>query len=91
MSLTAVTLVSLFLIWTLTSVGMLFDRDQWAWPSEFARGVAFLMIYHFLGAWSEFRIPVPILTTAFAATVIISVIVISGRFLGIGREKSKMS
>ncbi len=61
-----------FLFWTLTSIGMIFDKDTWAWKSEFCRAAAFLFLYLKLGAWNEFMIPYEILIGTFSVSLTIA-------------------
>merc|ERR1719219_3275629 len=70
-----------FLFWTLTSIGMLFDNSSFAWPNEFLRASAFLMIYLKFGTWNEFKIPSLIMTTTFSVSLIISLVAMSASLM----------
>ena len=69
--------ISFFLFWTLTSIGMLFDNSPYAWVNEFLRAIVFLTMYVKFGAWDQFKIPSPILTTTFTVSLIISLVAMS--------------
>merc|ERR1712062_467616 len=71
MSQTSVLGICLFLFWTLTNIGMIFDRTQWAWLSEGIRAMTFLMLYVKFSVWDEFRIPYQILVASFSVSSII--------------------
>jgi len=64
--------ICIFLFWTLTNIGMIFDKNQWAWISEGLRAVTFLVLYIKWGVWQEFRIPSQILVASFAVSLLIS-------------------
>merc|ERR1712141_349898 len=70
-----------FLFWTLTSIGMLFDNSSFAWPNEFLRATAFLMMYLKFGTWNEFKIPSLILTSTFSVSLIISLVAMSASLM----------
>merc|ERR1719433_183080 len=70
-----------FLFWTLTSIGMLFDNSSFAWPNEFLRASAFLMMYLKFGTWNEFKIPSLILTSTFSVSLIISLVAMSASLM----------
>ena len=72
MTQTSVLAISGFLIWTLTSIGMIFDKNQFAWMSEIGRSVTFLVIYQYFGAWSNFLVSSQILNSVFIASIIVS-------------------
>merc|ERR1719305_1963342 len=61
-----------FLFWTLTSIGMVFDKSSLAWASEFLRSAVFLILYVKMGAWNEFMIPYEMLIGTFTVSLIIS-------------------
>lgn len=79
-----------FLFWTLTSIGMLFDNSGYAWPNEFIRSSAFLILYVKLGTWNEFQVPYPILVATFTTSLIISTVSIVAR-LARGAKKAKIN
>lgn len=70
-----------FLFWTLTAIGMLFDNSPYAWVNEFLRSTVFLVSYAKFGTWNEFKIPSPILTTAFSVSLIISIVTMSAQLM----------
>merc|ERR1711992_7401 len=74
MSQTSVLGICLFLFWTLTNIGMIFDKNQWAWLSEGIRAMTFLMLYVKFSVWNEFRIPYQILVASFSVSSIIAMI-----------------
>ena len=64
MSQTSVLGICLFLFWTLTNIGMIFDKNQWAWLSEGIRAMTFLMLYVKFSVWVSIFLPlVPLLFT----------------------------
>ena len=72
MTQTGVLTICAFLFWTLTSIGMLFDKSSLAWESEFLRSAVFLILYVKMGAWNEFMIPYEILIGTFTMSLIVS-------------------
>ena len=76
MSVLSVLTITGFLIWTLTSLGMIFDKNTWAWPSEFVRAGLFLTLYLKFGVWNEFNVPAAILYASFAASMAIALIIL---------------
>ena len=89
MSQTSVLAITGFLIWTLTSLGMIFDKSTWAWPSELARAALFLTLYVKFGTWNEFRMPSPILYASFTVSMIISIVSIASRGLSSSKTSLK--
>lgn len=81
MSFFSVLTITAYLMWTLTSLGMIFDKSSWAWPSELIRSALFFTMYVKFGAWNEFRIPSQILYASFAASMTISLIMIFARII----------
>eukprot|EP00095_Tigriopus_kingsejongensis_P011023 maker-scaffold109_size355148-snap-gene-0.15 protein:Tk11023 transcript:maker-scaffold109_size355148-snap-gene-0.15-mRNA-1 annotation:"transmembrane protein 195" len=61
-----------FLIWTLTSIGFLFDKRPWDWLSEILRCGSLLYYYHAIGSWSQLQIPSFVVSFAFSASLFIS-------------------
>ena len=80
-----------FLFWTLTSLGMLFDRSAFAWPNEFIRSGVFLYLYIKRGTWNEFKVPYEIMVGTFAVSMIISTISMTARLFRASSSKSKMN
>lgn len=72
MTQTGVLTICTFLFWTLTSIGMVFDKSSLAWASEFLRSAVFLILYVKMGAWNEFMIPYEMLIGTFTVSLIIS-------------------
>jgi len=72
MSQTSVLGIVMFLFWTLTNIGMIFDKSKSAWLSEGLRAVTFLVLYVKFGTWNEFRIPHQILIASFSVSLLIS-------------------
>ena len=69
-----------FLLWTLTSVGMLFDNSVLAWPLELLRSLSFLTIYYNKKEYFDFKMPSSaILIVTFSASVMISLLAIADR------------
>ena len=60
---------------------MLFDNSSFAWPNEFLRASAFLMMYLKFGTWNEFKIPSLILTSTFSVSLIISLVAMSASLM----------
>ena len=90
MSEASVLAISLFLIWTLTSLGMLYDKSVYAWPNEFIRSSVFMVLYHYFGTWNEFRIPVEILDAVFIASLVIGALAtVNGVWTRIGGQIKK--
>jgi len=81
MSFFSVLTITAYLMWTLTSLGMIFDKSSWAWPSELIRSALFFTMYVKFGAWNEFRIPSQILYASFAASMTISLIMIFAKII----------
>jgi hypothetical protein len=84
MSETSVLTISAFLFWTLTSLGMVFDKSSWSWPNEFVRAATFLVLYVKFGTWNQFRIPYQILYAVFVASMAISVVMMTARAFNSG-------
>ena len=82
--------ISAFLFWTLTAIGMLFDNSPYAWVNEFLRSIVFMVSYAKFGTWNEFKIPSPILTTAFSVSLIISIVTMSAQLM-VKKPKAKKS
>ena len=77
-----------FLLWTLTSIGLIYDKSGSAWFNELFRSATFLILYHWLGAWNEFRIPVQILNSAFAVSALIAAVsIIAPKVMTSGAKK----
>lgn len=74
MSQTSLLAICFFLFWTLTSIGMIFDKSSFAWPSEFLRSATFLLLYVKVGAWNEFLIPYEILIATFSVSLVIALV-----------------
>jgi alkylglycerol monooxygenase len=91
MTQTSVLAISGFLIWTVTSLGMLFDKSVWSWPGEFARSVTFLFVYGYFGAWTDFRIPSQILYSVFGASLFISTSMMAAKAFVLTKNSLKMT
>ena len=61
-----------FIIWTIFSIALIFDKNRFAWTSEICRGMTLLMTTQYFGAWTYFWIPTEILNSMFIILVIIS-------------------
>ena len=67
-------MVTLFLFWTLTNVGMIFDKTLLAWPSEFLRCGLFLVVYNNLATSSLTSHYTPVPMAVLNGTFIVSLL-----------------
>ena len=74
MSQTSVIAIGVFVFWTLTSIGMIFDKSSFAWPNELVRSVIFLVLYVKFGALRNFLVPAQIMYSTFLASAAIAAI-----------------
>ncbi len=81
--------IIVFLFWTLTSLGMIFDKSPLSWINEFIRSGTFMLIYFKIGAWNEFRIPVQILYAAFVGSMAISAVAMGAQAFNSTKTMSK--
>ena len=89
MSQTSLLAICGFLFWTLTSLGMIFDKSPLAWGSELIRSTVFLFLYVKIGAWNEFLIPYEMLIGTFLVSLTIAVANLAATLFQ--RSKSKLA
>ncbi len=85
----SVLLICGFLFWTLTGIGMVFDKSPWAWINELIRSATFMLMYFKFGTWNEFKIPVEILYAVFVGSIAISLISIVGQMASLTASTKK--
>jgi alkylglycerol monooxygenase len=66
-----------FMIWSLTSVEMVLDTNEWCWLSEVFRSAAIILTCQCFGAWEDYFIPLPLLNLIFVG----SGLIVSGKIL----------
>ena len=77
-------LVALFLMWTLTNLGMIFDGSSSAWVSEIFRNLLYLVFFgRFLAkAWLQFMIPSSVVLPTYGLSLAVSLTRFATSFIG---------
>ena len=66
--------IGLYLIWSLSSLGLLFDNSIWGWINELLRSIVCLLVYHTFGGWKGFIVPAILINVLYGVSVAISTI-----------------
>ena len=66
--------IGLYLIWSLSSLGLLFDNSIWGWINELLRSIVCLLVYHTFGGWKGFIVPAILINVLYGVSVAISII-----------------
>ena len=64
--------IGLYLIWSISSLGLLFDNSIYGWINELLRSVACLVVYHTFGGWKGFIVPKVLINVLYGVSVTIS-------------------
>ena len=64
--------IGLYLIWSISSLGLLFDNSIYGWINEFLRSVVCLVVYHTFGGWKGFIVPSILINVVFGVSLAIS-------------------
>ena len=78
--------IGLYLIWSLSSLGLLFDNSIWGWSNELLRSIVCLIVYHTFGGWKGFIVPAILINVLYGASVAISTLSI-GAYLILSNRK----
>ena len=66
--------IGLYLIWSLSSLGLLFDNSIWGWINELLRSMVCLLVYHTFGGWKGFIVPAILINVLYGVSVAISIV-----------------
>jgi len=79
-----------FIIWTLTSIGLIFDNSSSAWASEFVRLALFTLAFNqpLLKFWNALMVPSSLVTAFYGISLLLASI---GTAMQMFTPKSKMS
>ena len=63
-----------FIIWTLTSIGLIFDNSSSAWASEFVRLALFTVAFNqpLLNFWNALMVPSSIVTAFYGISLLLA-------------------
>jgi alkylglycerol monooxygenase len=64
--------IGLYLIWSISSLGLLFDNSIYGWINELLRSVVCLVVYHTFGGWKGFIVPRVLINVLYGVSVTIS-------------------
>ena len=79
--------IGLYLIWSLSSLGLLFDNSIYGWINELLRSIVCLGVYHNFGSWKGFVVPEVLINVLYGVSMIISLLSIAAYLLhGYKRE-----
>ena len=79
-----------FIIWTLTSIGLIFDNSSSAWASEFVRLALFTLAFNqpLLKFWNALMVPSSLVTAFYGISLLLASI---GTAMQMFTPKSKIS
>ena len=69
--------IGIYLIWSISSLGLLFDNSIYGWINELLRSIVCLGVYHKFGGWKGFVVPAVLINVLFGVSMIISLLSIS--------------
>ena len=82
--------IGIYLIWSLSSLGLLFDNSVYGWVNELLRSMVCLGVYHKFGGWRGFIVPAVLINVLYGVSMIISLLSIAAYLLqGYKREMKK--
>ena len=64
--------IGFYLVWSLSSLGLLFDNSIWGWVNELLRSIVCLSTYHTFGGWKGFIVPSFLINVLYGVSVTIS-------------------
>ena len=81
--------IGLYLIWSISSLGLLFDNSIYGWINEFLRSVVCLVVYHTFGGWKGFIVPAVLINVLFGVSMAISTLSITAYLLSMQTKEMK--
>ena len=73
--------IGIYLIWSLSSLGLLFDNSVYGWVNELLRSMVCLGVYHKFGGWRGFIVPAVLINVLYGVSMIISLLSIAAYLL----------
>ena len=73
--------IGIYLIWSLSSLGLLFDNSIYGWINELLRSMVCLGVYHKFGGWKGFVVPAVLINVLYGVSMIISLLSIAAYLL----------
>ena len=81
--------IGVYLVWSLSSLGLLFDNSIWGWVNELLRSIVCLSVYHTFGGWKGFIVPGVLINVLYGVSVTISALSIGVYLLHTYRNEMK--
>lgn len=81
--------IGVYLVWSLSSLGLLFDNSIWGWVNELLRSIVCLSVYHTFGGWKGFIVPAVLINVLYGVSVTISALSIGVYLLRTYRNEMK--
>ena len=69
--------IGIYLIWSISSLGLLFDNSIYGWINELLRSIVCLGVYHTFGGWKGFVVPAVLINVLYGVSMTISVLAIA--------------
>ena len=69
--------IGIYLIWSISSLGLLFDNSIYGWINELLRSIVCLGVYHTFGGWKGFVVPAVLINVLYGVSVTISILAIA--------------
>ena len=81
--------IGLYLIWSISSLGLLFDNSIYGWVNELLRSIVCLVVYHTFGGWKGFVIPALLINVIYGVSLAISTLSITAYLLSMQNQEMK--
>ena len=81
--------IGLYLIWSISSLGLLFDNSIYGWVNELLRSIVCLVVYHTFGGWKGFVVPALLINVIYGVSLAISTLSITAYLLSMQNQEMK--
>jgi len=81
--------IGLYLIWSISSLGLLFDNSIYGWVNELLRSIVCLVVYHTFGGWKGFVVPALLINVIYGVSLAISTLSITAYLLSMQNKEMK--
>ena len=81
--------IGLYLIWSISSLGLLFDNSIYGWVNELLRSIVCLVVYHTFGGWKGFVVPALLINVIYGVSLAISTLSITAYLLSVQNKELK--
>ena len=82
--------MGLYFIWSLTSLGLLFDKSVWGWFNEALRSVVCLLVLTPLGPIDDFILPETMVKLIFSSSLLIASVSVGSHLFLVSEAKQRV-